>query len=46
MFIGANDVNVEGEWHFSQVMPTVGTCVADEGAVGDPPEASGVVFGW
>jgi len=46
MFMPANDVNALGEWHFSQAMPTEGTCVADDGTVGEPPAASGVVFGW
>ena len=46
MFTLEKAVNVVGEWHSSQVMPTVGTCVAVDGAVGDPPAASGVVLGW
>ena len=46
MFIGANEVKTVGEWHISQAMPTVGMCVAAEGAVGEAPARSGVVFGW
>ena len=42
----AKDVKTVGEWHLSQPMPTVGTCVEADGVVGDPPVASGVVFGW
>jgi hypothetical protein len=45
MFMPANDVKTVGEWHFSQAMPTAGMCVLDEGAVGDPPAASGITFG-
>ena len=45
MFMPANDVNTAAEWHFSHVMPTVGMCVDGEGAVGEPPARSGVVFG-
>ena len=46
MFMPANDVKFVGEWHRSHAMPTAGTCVCGEGVVGDPPEASGGVFGW
>jgi hypothetical protein len=46
MFMPANEVKTVGEWHRSQAMPTTGTWVAAEGAVGEPPAASGVVFGW
>ena len=46
MFIPAKDVNTVAEWQSSQAIPTVGTCVCDEGAVGDPPANSGVAFGW
>jgi hypothetical protein len=46
MFMPANEVNTVGEWHFSQATPTAGTWVCDEGVVGEPPAASGIVFGW
>jgi hypothetical protein len=45
MFIPANDVKTVAEWHFSQAMPRTGTCVAEDGAVGEPPGANGVAFG-
>ena len=46
MFMPTKEVNTVAEWHFSQLMPTVGTWVEADGAVGEPPAASGVTFGW
>jgi hypothetical protein len=45
MFIPANEVNTFAAWHFSQAIPTAGTCVEVEGAVGDPPANKGVTLG-
>jgi hypothetical protein len=46
MFMPAKVVNADAAWHFSHGMPTAGTCVAADGAVGEPPAARGGVFGW
>jgi hypothetical protein len=46
MFMPPNDVNIVGEWHFSQAIPVAGTWVDAEGAVGRVPAASGIIFGW
>ena len=46
MFIPENDVNTVAEWQSSQAIPTAGTCVWVEGAVGDPPANNGVALGW
>jgi hypothetical protein len=46
MFMPANDVNTVAEWQRSHVIPTLGTCVSDDGDVAEPAGSSGVVFGW
>jgi hypothetical protein len=45
MFMPANDVYTDAEWQRSHAIPTVGTWVDVDGAVGDPPAARGVVLG-
>ncbi|MEO8310597.1 MAG: hypothetical protein ABI520_05445 [Caldimonas sp.] len=46
MFMPAKEVKTDAAWHFSHVMPIVGTCVCDDGVVGEPFAANGVGFGW
>ncbi len=45
MFMPAKEVNTDAEWQRSQAMPTAGTCVCGDGAVGEAPGAKGMVLG-
>jgi len=46
MLVILNVVKFALEWQPSQAMPATGMWVDVDDAVGDPPAANGIIFGW
>jgi hypothetical protein len=46
MLVILNAVKFVLVWQPSQAMPATGMWVDVDGAVGEPPAAKGIIFGW